>query len=138
MSEISYTVVDLSFNHSVRKIELSIFNNLVDNCIFSFNLSFVFSSLFKLFTNVCSEFVHCIKFTYFTCEIVIKFRKLTFLDFLNLYFKYCVLTCKVFCMIFFRESNLNVNISVSFIAEYSFRPVPHTPISRYIGISATS
>jgi len=31
-----------------------------------------------------------------------------------------------------------INISVSFIAEYSFRPVPHTPISRYIGISATS
>ena len=30
------------------------------------------------------------------------------------------------------------SISVSFMAEYSLRPVPHTPMSRYIGISATS
>ena len=31
-----------------------------------------------------------------------------------------------------------ISIRVSFIAEYSLRPVPHTPIRRYIGMSATS
>ena len=31
-----------------------------------------------------------------------------------------------------------MSIRVSFIAEYSFRPVPQTPMSRYIGMSATS
>ena len=31
-----------------------------------------------------------------------------------------------------------INISVSFMAAYSLRPEPHTPISKYIGISAIS
>ena len=31
-----------------------------------------------------------------------------------------------------------MSISVSFMAAYSLRPLPQTPISRYIGISATS
>ena len=31
-----------------------------------------------------------------------------------------------------------INIKVSFIAEYSFGPVPHIPINKYIGITATS
>lgn len=31
-----------------------------------------------------------------------------------------------------------INIKVNFMAEYSFAPLPHTPMRRYIGISATS
>ena len=31
-----------------------------------------------------------------------------------------------------------ININVSFMAAYSLRPLPHTPMSRYIGIKATS
>ena len=31
-----------------------------------------------------------------------------------------------------------ISISVSFIAAYSLRPLPQTPIRRYIGIRATS
>ena len=37
-----------------------------------------------------------------------------------------------------RNAEPPISISVSFIAEYSLRPLPHTPISRYIGISAVS
>ena len=31
-----------------------------------------------------------------------------------------------------------MSISVSFIAAYSLRPLPQTPMSRYIGMRATS
>ena len=37
-----------------------------------------------------------------------------------------------------RNAEPPMSISVSFIAEYSFLPLPHTPISRYMGIRAVS
>ena len=37
-----------------------------------------------------------------------------------------------------RKAEPPINISVNFMAAYSFLPLPQTPISKYMGISATS
>ena len=37
-----------------------------------------------------------------------------------------------------KKADPPISISVSFIAAYSLRPLPHTPMSRYIGMRATS
>ena len=37
-----------------------------------------------------------------------------------------------------RNAEPPMSISVSFIAEYSLSPLPHTPMSRYMGMSAVS
>ena len=37
-----------------------------------------------------------------------------------------------------RNAEPPMSMSVNFMAEYSLRPLPHTPMSRYMGMSAVS